>query len=200
MARRNQHSKEELQQLAVAAVRELVTEQGVDKLSARKLAERIGYTPGMLYHVFANQDEMILHANAVTLDTLLAAMAAHQSLPAAQALRAMAAEYMQLAMAETALWQLVVSHRMGDQQAVPRWYQRRTDALFALVEQQVARLAQGHSAGQIQLAAQTLWSAVHGITVLSVDNKLDVAGQADANEMLDSLLRHYLGSWQREAP
>ncbi|MGB2336434.1 MAG: TetR/AcrR family transcriptional regulator, partial [Alcanivorax sp.] len=81
MARRNQHSREELQALAIDAVRELVVEQGLGKLSVRKVAEKIRYTPGMLYHVFANLDDLILHANAATLDTLLGDMQASSNLP-----------------------------------------------------------------------------------------------------------------------
>ena len=48
MARRNQHSREELQALAIDAVRELVAEHGLAKLSVRKVAEKIRYTPGKI--------------------------------------------------------------------------------------------------------------------------------------------------------
>ena len=85
MARRNQHSREELQALAIDAVRELVAEHGLAKLSVRKVAEKIRYTPGMLYHVFANLDDLILHANAATLDTLLADMKASADLAPSRA-------------------------------------------------------------------------------------------------------------------
>ena len=74
MARRNQHSREELQDLAVAAVLEIAERDGVHAVSARSVARQIGYAPGMLYHLFENRDDLILHANARTLDTLAAAM------------------------------------------------------------------------------------------------------------------------------
>ena len=93
MARRNQHSREELQALAIDAVRELVAEHGLAKLSVRKVAEKIRYTPGMLYHVFANLDALILHANAATLDTLLADMEASAALAPSRALHQMASAY-----------------------------------------------------------------------------------------------------------
>lgn len=199
MARRNQHSREELQALAIDAVRELVVEQGLGKLSVRKVAEKIRYTPGMLYHVFANLDDLILHANAATLDTLLGDMQASSNLPPPRALHQMASAYLSLARTQTALWQMVFMHRMQNAAPVPAWYQQRTAQLFERVEQQMARLADGQSAAAIHLAARTLWSSVHGIAVLAAENKLEVAGDVDEQAMLDSLLEHYLNSWARES-
>ncbi|WP_111657804.1 TetR/AcrR family transcriptional regulator [Isoalcanivorax indicus] len=197
MARRNQHSREALSALAVQAVRELVAEQGLARLSVRKVAERIGYTPGMLYHLFANQDELILHANAETLALLLAAMDRAAALPPADALRTMAHQYLGLAQEQAPLWQMVFSHRMQRAAPVPDWYRQRTAALFSRVEAQMARLCPGRDTDAVHVAARTLWSSVHGVCVLAVEDKLDVAGDVDPAAMLDSLIHHYLASWAR---
>ncbi len=195
MARRNQHSREELQALAIEAVRELVAEQGLAKLSVRKVAEKIRYTPGMLYHVFTNLDDLILHANAATLDILLADMRAPVDLGPSQALHKMASAYLRLARTQTALWQMVFMHRMQHAAPVPPWYQQRTTQLFERVEQQMARMADRQSVEAIHLAARTLWSSVHGIAALAAENKLEVTGEVDEQAMLDSLLENYLKSW-----
>ena len=112
-----------------------------------------------------------------------------------QALHHMASAYLDLAREQTALWQMVFMHRMQKAAPVPDWYLQRTARLFAQVEQQVARLADGQSGPMIHLAARTLWSSVNGIAVLAAENKLDVAGDVDEQAMLDSLLEHYLNSW-----
>lgn len=195
MARRNQHSREELQALAIEAVRELVAEQGLAKLSVRKVAEKIRYTPGMLYHVFTNLDDLILHANAATLDILLADMMAPADLAPFQALHQMASAYLNLARTQTALWQMVFMHRMQHEAPVPSWYQQRTGLLFERVEQQMARMAGRQPTEAVHLAARTLWSSVHGIAVLAAENKLEVTGDVDEQAMLDSLLENYLKSW-----
>ncbi|MBZ2188995.1 TetR/AcrR family transcriptional regulator [Alcanivorax sp. JB21] len=198
MARRNEHSKAQLRTLAIAAVRAIVAEHGPEKLSVRKVAERIGYTPGMLYHVFACLDELILHANAETLDGLLQRMQAASALPPAEALQAMAGQYLAMAREEPHLWQLVFMHRMPQAVAVPAWYQQRTGQLFRLVEEQMARLSAQRDAAAVHLAARTLWSSVHGISVLAVENKLTIAGDVDETAMLQSLIHHYLTSWARD--
>ena len=48
MARRNDHSKEELQSMAIDATRSLISQAGYEGVSARKVANSIGYTVGTL--------------------------------------------------------------------------------------------------------------------------------------------------------
>tara|TARA_A100001391_G_scaffold93375_2_gene61909 strand:- start:1384 stop:2025 length:642 start_codon:yes stop_codon:yes gene_type:complete len=196
MARRNQHSKPELRALAIGTVRTLVTEQGLDKLSVREVARRLGYAPAMLYHLFENLDDLILHVNADTLDTLLDRMDRASGMENPQAaLNAMAHHYLALSRDRTPLWQLVFEHRMNQGSPVPDWYARRTRSLFLMVEQQLQRLAPWATERERMLGARTLWGSLHGICVLYLGNKLDVAGDVDPGEIVDSLLRHYLADW-----
>ena len=74
MARRSEHSREELHEMALAAAEQLVVENGLEGLSARKVAKAIGYTVGTLYLVFENIDVLILQVNERTLDRLYARM------------------------------------------------------------------------------------------------------------------------------
>ena len=196
MARRNQHSREELQGLAIQAVRDLVTEHGLEKLSVRKVADRIGYTAGMLYHVFANLDDLILQANADTLSQLLDAMTDSPAPSPRDQLQHMARVYVSMARNRTALWKMVFLHQMQNAATVPDWYREKTAALFARVEAEMARLAAHQTGEQVHLAARTLWGSVHGIAVLAADDKLVVAGDVDEQAMIDSLLCHYLNSWE----
>ena len=46
MARRSDHSREELYDLALSAAREIAEAEGLRGLTARRIAEKIGYTPG----------------------------------------------------------------------------------------------------------------------------------------------------------
>src|ERR1700722_7364930 len=76
MARRADHTREELRELSFVAGLELIKKEGFSSFSARKLASRIGYTVGTLYNVFGSYDDMMLHINARTLDEWFAAMQA----------------------------------------------------------------------------------------------------------------------------
>ena len=70
MGRRSEHSRDQIAGMALEAASRLVQAHGLSGLSARRIAAEIGYTPGTLYLVFRNLDELILHLNGTTLDAL----------------------------------------------------------------------------------------------------------------------------------
>ncbi|MDF1780810.1 MAG: WHG domain-containing protein [Alcanivoracaceae bacterium] len=199
MARRNQHSKEALRELALDAVQRIAERDGPHIVSARKVAHEIGYAPGMLYHLFENIDDLILQANARTVmmltDTLRQAIQRKKPI---NAVLAMASQYLALAQQNSRRWQLLFEHAMRNDVPVPSWYQHQTDTLFELVEQQLALLAPEKSSKDVTLAARSIWSAVHGVCLLAVTGKLDVGGPVQAPKIVESLVRHYLLGWTLE--
>ena len=58
MGRRSSHTAEELRELILDASTALISEGGLASLSAREVARRIGYSPGTLYNVFENLDDV----------------------------------------------------------------------------------------------------------------------------------------------
>jgi len=200
MPRRNQHSREQLRDLALDAVQQIAERDGPQQVSARKVAQEIGYAPGMLYHLFENIDDLILQANARTIASLterLARAVAHKA--PQQAVLMMARDYLSLARQNSRRWQLLFEHSMRNDAPVPDWYQHQTDALFKLVEAQLQGLAPEKPRAEITLAARSLWSAVHGVCLLAVTGKLDVGGTVEAGRLVDSLVTNYLRGWKASA-
>ena len=60
MGRRSVHSPEELRQLILDASQTIVERSGITGLSAREIARMIGYSPGTLYNIFENLDDILL--------------------------------------------------------------------------------------------------------------------------------------------
>ena len=58
MARRSDHSRDELYELALVAARRIIEDGGYRALTARKVADHMGYSPGTLYNVFAGLDDV----------------------------------------------------------------------------------------------------------------------------------------------
>ena len=54
MGRRNEHSRDEIKEMAIEAGKKIIVEEGFSNLGARKIARAIGYTVGTLYNVFDN--------------------------------------------------------------------------------------------------------------------------------------------------
>ncbi len=196
MGRRNEHTREELREIALQAAEQLVVEHGLTGLSTRKVVGRIGYTVGSLYMVFRNLDDLIAQMNERTLETLqtrLLTAVAHQ--PPAAALRALARTYITFALTETHRWLAVYQHRMPENQPLPDSFTAKVASMFALVQQQLALLCPRRSPEDIALAARALWSGIHGICILGFDQKLEMAGGPPIQEVTDSLLDHYLAGF-----
>ena len=68
MARRSDHSREELYALILDSARSIVEEDGFSGLTARRVASSIGYAPGTIYNLFSNLDDLILHLRGKVLD------------------------------------------------------------------------------------------------------------------------------------
>src|SRR5690606_19165340 len=163
-----------LQSMAIDATRSIIAREGIEGVSARKVAQDIGYTVGTLYQAFENIHDLVLHANAFTLSEMLGdlEMAYMGSRDPLQRMVKMADAYLLFANTHQAQWAAVFRHSLPKGYVMPDWYQARIDALFALVENGVRAMAPKRNRQAIQGAARTLWSGVHGICILHTGDKL----------------------------
>lgn len=209
MARRSDHSREEIREMALDAAQRLLDEQGSGALSTRKVASEIGYSAGSLYLVFRNLDDLCWQLNARTMAQLLERLTVGQ--PAAEprgdtqgqggtsprdTLHRFALAYLEFARRWPNRWSLMFEHKTTEGLEIPDWLESAITRLFALVEEQLWRLQPQAPQESVQLASRTLWSAVHGITVLQLRDKLFLPGADGAGLMLAELLNRYLDSWQ----
>lgn len=197
MARRSDHSREEIKEMALDAAEAIITEKGIEGLSARKVAQQIGYTVGTLYLVFKNQDDLILHINARTLDRLYERIAIQQSNVTGkeshqQAIMNLATSYIEFAHSENHLWKTLFDHQVDKDGKNVAWYTDRVSKLFAEVEQQLTKIAPEKTEHQIKIASRALWSGIHGVCILSIAENLDLAGIESADDLSHSLIENYI--------
>jgi AcrR family transcriptional regulator len=194
MGRRNEHSRDELKALALHAAGDIVAENGAAALSMREVARRIGYTVGALYLVFTNLDDLIVHLNEQTIMELRASLERirGRTNQPAQNLRLLVAAYLGFALLHTARWRLVFEHRLPDGQKAPPTYAGHTAAIFALVSDRLREAGITRDAAATAELATALWSGAHGICMLAVTGKLQVATQASVQRLLDLLLDRFL--------
>lgn len=198
MARRNDHSREELKEMALAAAESLLQREGMKALSARRVAAEIGYSAGSLYTVFTNLDDLCWQLNARTLTQLLAQLDRISSAVPEGCLLAYGKAYLAFARENPQRWSLLFEHGTATEVAAPEWLNERILSLFARVERCLQQLKPALDKQNLELAARTLWSGVHGIAVLSLRQKLFVEGEQPAEQMLQQLIRHYLNGWLAE--
>jgi len=191
MARRSDHSREELEALAINAGHQLIGEQGFSHFSARQVALRIGYTVGTLYHIFGSYDELILRINAKTLDAWYGEMAAALQKNKSDPMRFLARHYLAYSTEHYQHWLALFEHHMEKGRAVPGWYREKLARFFVLMEDALLPRV-GNNRKKAGKIAKVLWAGIHGICILSHTGKLDIVGAQSAEALALSLVDHYL--------
>ncbi|KJY83496.1 TetR family transcriptional regulator [Vibrio galatheae] len=196
MARRNDHTREQLIAITLSTVKEFLASNSYHDLSLRKIASMIGYVPSTLVNVFGSYNLLLLHAIAQTLDELSgeAKSVVAQSKDAKSSLYELAYCYHDFAQRHPYRWQLIFEHNMnGDK--LPKWQEERIDSMTAMLEQLLQVLAPQRSKAEVLTASRVLWAGVHGITLLSVDDKFFTAEPIDGKVLIENLLSNYLSNW-----
>jgi AcrR family transcriptional regulator len=188
-AERRRNLKESL----IDAAEQGISSYGLPGLRARSLAERIGCAVGAIYNVVADLDELIMLVNARTLAALERDLLSASAAPAANRQKAdtaidrlcrMALAYLDFATTRRARWRAVFDHRLPPGKAMPDWYLDDQMRLFSYVEGPVGELLPGVSPSRRALIARTLFSAVHGIVTLGLEEKLQALAPDDLREQL----------------
>lgn len=196
MARRNDHTREQLVALTLNAVKQFLNENSHHELSLRKIAQMIGYVPSTLVNVFGNYNLLLLHVVAQTLDELAAeakAVVSKCSDPS-QALYELAYCYHDFAQQHPYRWQLIFEHNMNGE-PLPEWQDARINHMTGMLETLLRQQAPTRSENEVLQASRVLWAGVHGITLLSVDDKFFAAEPIDGKELIENLLSNYLKNW-----
>ena len=163
----------------VAAAERAITREGLAGLRARALAEEAGCAVGTIYNVVEDLDELVLMVNAKTLTALKVALQAGDASGEGKGLDAaigrlvqMALAYLDFAAAHTPLWRALFDHRMPKGRPVPDWYRKEQQRLFDDVESLLTELQARESRVRRALLARSLFSAVHGLVALGLEEKL----------------------------
>jgi len=169
-----------LRDALVTAAEQAIAQQGLGALRARALAEEVGCAVGAIYNVVEDLDDLVLLVNARTLAALERDLVAadHAAEPAegpdtaiARLVR-MALAYLDFAAAQTPRWRTLFEHRMPSGREVPVWYREQQQRLFAYVEELLLELQADESRVRRALLARSLFSALHGLVVLGLEEKL----------------------------
>ncbi|KKD01426.1 MULTISPECIES: TetR/AcrR family transcriptional regulator [Photobacterium] len=197
MARRNDHTREELISMTLEQVKKFLSEHPHHELSLRKVAAMIGYVPSTLVNVFGNYNLLLLHAVAQTMDELFAEAEKQlqQSESTTDALRKLAYCYLNFAIDNPYRWQLIFQHTMNGEE-LPEWQNQRINNMINMLESLIRQLIPDQSETAVMEASRVLWAGVHGITLLTVDDKLFTATPVDGKALIDNLLDTYLNNWQ----
>jgi AcrR family transcriptional regulator len=159
----------------IEAAERAIAEKGLAGLKTRDLAREIGVANGAVYNLVEDVDELILKVGSRTLARLDAALtAAEQNEPAGPARRLVrvAIAYCDFAADNLELWRALFEHRMEPGKPVPDWAIREQMEPFRHIYMPLAELFPKHSPEELSIRARSLFSAVHGMVALGLEQKL----------------------------
>lgn len=198
MGRRSIHTAEELRELIIEAATGLIESDGLSGLSAREIARRINYSPGTIYNVFENLDDLVLTIESRLLDRLAARLADVSLIgDPREKVRRLAESYLDFTHENPKLWNLLFEHHLPTGREIPAAYQQKLASLMAFVEDALAPLVDPAEPETLKRAARVLWAGVHGITSLSTADKLSNVTTETARPLVDDLVSTYLAGLDR---
>lgn len=177
---RKLREKEELKGLILKAARELFVEKGIENTSIRNIAERIEYSPGTIYLYFKDKDSILhaLHTEGFQLLGQQMKVLQYVADPF-ERLLAMGRMYLQFAKENPEYYQLMFTIRgpMNVVESDACWVEGQTtfDILVHVVQECIdAGRFKGHDARNLSFV---IWSAVHGMVVLSEGERCKVVSE-----------------------
>ena len=174
----------------------IISESGLAALKARDLARAAGCSVGTIYNVFEHLDELILCVGSRTLAMLDGALAGVQSPSrrrsaevAVDDLVRLALAYLEFAAEHIVRWRALFEHRMSEARPLPEWYVQQQHALFAQVDRPLLTLLPEFDTDARRILARTLFSAVHGVVALGLEEKLVSLPLSDLRNQLAATVR-----------
>lgn len=193
MGRRSTHTPEELRQLILEASRQLVETDGLAGYSAREIARKIGYSAGTLYNIFEDLDDVLLTLQVQLINDVSARLKAIPHLgDSRQRLQQLSRAYVDFALSNKKLWNLLFTHQPGIERKVPDALHAGINGLIGIVSEDLSPHMPGASAADIDSAARTLWAGIHGITAIAVTDKSPTMTTQTAHDYVERLTNTYL--------
>jgi AcrR family transcriptional regulator len=162
------------EELILAAERSM-SAGGLAGLKTRELARDIGVANGAVYNLVEDMDELILRVGSRTLarlDASLSAAEAQGPTSPRDTLVRIAVAYCDFAAENLELWRALFEHRMTPGKPVPDWAVDEQMNLFRHIYQPLAELFPRRTPLELGVTARSLFSAVHGMVLLGLEQKL----------------------------
>lgn len=172
MGRRSVHSPEELRQLILDASQTIVERNGITGLSAREIARMIGYSPGTLYNIFENLDDVLLTLQVQlmgrTVEHLKRVPLGHDG---EKNIEALSNAYVDFALVNRRMWNLFLAHNLPAGKTVPAPFHDYTNSLVDIVKGALAQVAPNLSSEDLDTTARSFLAGLNGIMAFAATEK-----------------------------
>jgi len=182
-----------LRDTLIAHAETRIKADGLKNLRTRDLAKDAGCALGAIYNVFGDLNDLVLAVNARTFHRLGAAVAetlAQAPQNATQQLIVMSHAYHRFAAENFNAWRALFDIERPAGEAAPDWYLAEIGQLFAYIDAPLSVLFPDHDAQKRALLAKALFSSVHGIVLLGLDEASAGVPAAQLDEIISFIFNH----------
>jgi AcrR family transcriptional regulator len=158
--------------LMLETARAIIAAKGLRSLKVRDVAEAADCSIGSVYNEFGDFDGLILTVNRETIQAMTTRLAAVPAEDPIRHLHGLAASYLDFAAEHPNLLRSLFEHRMEDDHPFPEDILMMVMQAFALMHPPLVRLLPNSDDEEIALLSRILFSAVHGIISLGLEERM----------------------------
>ena len=193
---RRERDRQEMRDTILRAAISLFAEESFDKVTMRRIAEAIDYTPGTLYWYFKDKDEIVYALHQRGFEMLFAKQQPTMAIAdPVERLRRLAEIYIEFALENPQYYDLMFINS-----ATGRCIQREKewhvgDAAFSVLREtmrQVIEAGRMRGTTDPDVAAYACWAAVHGIASLLIRNRCGMLPEEDRSRILREAAMLYM--------
>ena len=173
-----------------------ISRDGLSALRARDLAGDAGCAVGAIYNVFGDLNDLVLTVNADTFQALgrdVAASLSKADQTPVQQLIVMSQAYHQFAAQNYFLWRALFDLESPKGEAAPDWYLAEMGQLFTFIHDPLSAAFPRMDTDQRALLTKALFSSVHGIVLLGLDDASAGMQPANIDDMIALILNQIIG-------
>ncbi len=193
MAGKTELKRKALRQKLLEAAIVRIGQHGIDSLRARDLATDAGCALGAIYNIYADIDELVFYAKVeifTRMEQQLDECMKHaSSLTPLEQMTRLSRDYFEFATQNTNLWSALFDGHLADTHEIPVWYRQALIRLMGHIQRPLMLLDPSLSPTEASLRTRALFSAIHGIVVLSIQDRPSGVNQQEVPDAIQWILK-----------
>ncbi|MDR6264964.1 MULTISPECIES: TetR/AcrR family transcriptional regulator [Rhodobacterales] len=165
---------------------------GLSSLRARDLAQDAGCALGAIYNIFADLDELIFHAKVEIfrdMDSQLAkVMEGADTLPPKEQMLKLSHAYHHFATTNPHTWSAIFAATTVEPENTPDWYREALIRLMEHISRPLKQLQPDLTPAALHLRTRTIFSAIHGVILLSHQKRPSGVAESEVPEAIDIVI------------
>lgn len=190
MPKKIMESREELRTAMIDAAERIITEQGVEALTARRLAADLNIAVGTTYNVFRQMDDLVSEVNARTITKITGIITSvdKANRKSDELLMAYADAYIGFVTANENTWAALFVGEIDPESESHQHNLNQTLHLFSYIEDALRTVSPKADESEVKASARALWAAVHGMLSLVAHGRHSILGLGNIRDTISVLI------------